>query len=72
MVKAESLAEALEELRQGCTELKLQCACSGAPPTPAAPPLAHVCGGRVRRAAPSARRTRSTRPRRVRPVCRRE
>eukprot|EP00964_Phaeocystis_antarctica_P033357 scaffold18933_cov63-Phaeocystis_antarctica.AAC.2 len=52
MVKM-TLAEALEKIRQGCTELDLYGACSGAPSHPAAPPLAHVCGGRVQRAAPS-------------------
>ena len=44
MVRPESLAEALEELRKGCTELTLLGACSGAPST-----LQHrrvcACGG---------------------------
>jgi len=47
-------AEALEKIRQGCTELNLSGACSGAPPRPrgTASPR-HACRGDVRRATPS-------------------
>ena len=39
-----SIAEALERIRQGCTELNLECARRGAPSPPplAAPPHAHA------------------------------
>ena len=50
-----TLAEALEKIRQGCTELNLGGACSGAPPHPRGTAArAHACRGVVRRAAPSA------------------
>jgi hypothetical protein len=54
MVKL-TLAEALEKIRQGCTEVDLECACSGAPPhTPRHRHTRTRAGGFVRRAAPSA------------------
>ena len=50
MVKM-TLAEALEKIRQGCTELDLAGACSGAPPHPRGTAAhAHACrGGRAAR-----------------------
>ena len=53
------------------TELSLWSACSGAPPHPAAPPCLCLCGGRAAR-RPSVCHTRSPRPQRVRPACRRQ
>ena len=72
MVKAGSLAKALEKIRQGCTSLDLDGACSGAPPTPAAPPHAHTrrgaCGAPARAFAARARPDHW----RARPACRRQ
>ena len=79
MVKVSSVDEALEQMRQGCTELHLEGACRGAalPNSPAAPPHAHarVQEGGVRRASPERTpHARSPRPHRAcaRPACRRQ
>eukprot|EP00964_Phaeocystis_antarctica_P035952 scaffold20556_cov73-Phaeocystis_antarctica.AAC.1 len=62
-----SLAEALEKIRQGCTELNLRCACSALPTPRHRRPRARAEERAAHR--PSARRTRSPRPRHVRPAC---
>ena len=66
MVSVRSLAAALEQIRQGCTELDLTCACRGAALPTHRPPhrrtRMHACRrGACGAPAPSARRTRARR-----------
>ena len=71
MVRVGSLAEALEQIRQGCTELDLQCACPGAALPTHRPrhrrTRMHACRrGGVRRASPERTpHARSPRPHRA-------
>ena len=65
MIEVGSLAEALEQIRQGCTELNLSSACRGAalprPRRSAARACTRAGGGACGAPAPSARRTRARR-----------
>eukprot|EP00964_Phaeocystis_antarctica_P113012 scaffold77105_cov57-Phaeocystis_antarctica.AAC.2 len=68
-----TLAEALEKIRQGCTELRLSGACSGAPPLPRGTAAhAHVHWGRAAR-RPERIAARARRAHRAcAPACRRQ
>ena len=66
MVRVHSVAEALEKIGQGCTELSLEGACRGAPSHPAAPPHAHA---RLQRGVRRAARARAARARRAHRAC---
>jgi len=79
MIEVGSLAEALEQIRQGCTELNLGSACRGAAlPTPrrtAARACTRAGGVGVRRASPERTpHARLVRPHRAcaPPACRRQ